>query len=1092
MNINIFLLSIIVKGMTKFKATFDTKPWYEEINDVIDKRHRQCTLKGESFYYDPPTDVFKEYKSGAEFETRVPYNMRKDCVRPTSMLSEEKDKYNRYFKHAQNKYACKALRGTWDQNTINRNNRFGRGTCWASENDAHCARKHEVPQLVRRLPNIPNKDLLIKKGKKDCDADEKCAWFKAKGEAFDCVRKNAITNEGNMVMDPPSSMPKDITSKDANIEQYLYDWYVRKNHGIPPSTTELFGEGDRCNPPKPGSAPSTGTATATPNSKKSRNATPDVDIPMDIDVMKLDVDNKNDEKVLRSVMKVVGYHGIEAKIMEWKRRKAHLRHYPEHKYKDEPLENLARDWSSLMADEAKNDDDDPVEGFKPSIPQSVVNMVMKNIAKKDSSNRGLMAIHSTGSGKTCCAAGVMDAFWDSKKQILFVSSIDAISSNPDYKFHECAKNLFPRFKQDAFKGASHEESMQKIADAFEKRNILFLPFAKLANRIVKTEKFKQLLFGSTPKQSMDKPVRKSKKETVPKDKPTKNSKSKIIKIKGGAASTQLPRLMKDSSMSRLLEYACDLYQQEPLKVYNALKTAGIHGWDDFVDLDNACLIVDEVHNLFRPLATQREKHKLVEEHIVNPQRHPSMKVVIMTATPGDSVNDIIKLINIVRDPSHDAIKPPNVEDATDVRRFKKDIRGLISFFDMSNDTTKFPIVTDNGLMKYPMSTKQFSKYVEAYKDVKADYKNYDALAKKNQLAKYWSGARKYSNMLFNFEKGLKLTEFSSKLPALLDTITKFQAEKHYVYSTFYEARGTSQGILEIARQLDALGYKKMTVKEARSYYKKISMPSSNDGAKAKKAETREVISSMPPKAKRYVLAIQKEIGEEGSTTAGKNLGFLIDLYNHPENRNGDFIGVFLASQGFNEGIDLKGVRHIHFFEPLVTLASDLQTIGRARRYCSHAALERDKGEWSVQIHRYLSDLPIEYTVKGKGDPQDAEKRTATLEKEIADAKAIQESFKGMKAPAIQEKFGIADYRTVIKEQISEKNKELKELKKNNKIDSSSIQNVDEFIYEQALEKMKELLIVQQAVKEAAVDCRILASFHNKNSTNPIVCDKWIE
>jgi len=62
----------------------------------------------------------------------------------------------------------------------------------------------------------------------------------------------------------------------------------------------------------------------------------------------------------------------------------------------------------------------------------------------------------------------------------------------------------------------------------------------------------------------------------------------------------------------------------------------------------------------------------------------------------------------------------------------------------------------------------------------------------------------------------------------------------------------------------------------------------------------------------------------------------------------------IATQNFNEGLDLKAVRHIHIFEPLVSMAGDLQTIGRARRYCSHQMLDKSKDEWNVRIWRYIS------------------------------------------------------------------------------------------------------------------------------------------
>jgi len=147
--------------------------------------------------------------------------------------------------------------------------------------------------------------------------------------------------------------------------------------------------------------------------------------------------------------------------------------------------------------------------FLPSIPQSVVNMVMKRVAilehniheTKNTDNipnipRGMLAWHSLGSGKTFTAAGVMDAFWESKRDIIFASSIDAIASNPDYKFHEGALNLFPRFQKPPFLGKDRAQTLAKIGAAFQERGVRFLSFAKLANRVKKSQESKR--GGATP------------------------------------------------------------------------------------------------------------------------------------------------------------------------------------------------------------------------------------------------------------------------------------------------------------------------------------------------------------------------------------------------------------------------------------------------------------------------------------------------------------------------------------------------------------------------------------------------------------------
>jgi len=220
--------------------------------------------------------------------------------------------------------------------------------------------------------------------------------------------------------------------------------------------------------------------------------------------------------------------------------------------------------------------------------------------------------------------------------------------------------------------------------------------------------------------------------------------------------------------------------------------------------------------------------------------------------------------------------------------------------------------------------------------------------------------------------------------------------------------------------------------------------------------------------KRFILAIQSEIGEQGSSSAGKNLHEMIQIYNSEENKYGDLVHVFLASQSFNEGLDLKAVRHIHIFEPLITMASDLQTIGRARRFCSHAHLpQRD---WTVQIHRYMSDFPIDVQVNG----------TSSLEMEVNDLEGIvadlDSRMKAEKDKAIKK---------VLKETHADKKKQLtalkKELKAQAKMDSANVHNIDEFIYKEAQNKMKELFVTYHSMKESAVDCRLLKQFHNDSS-----------
>jgi len=489
-------------------------------------------------------------------------------------------------------------------------------------------------------------------------------------------------------------------------------------------------------------------------------------------------------------------------------------------------------------------------------------------------------------------------------------------------------------------------------------------------------------------------------------------------------------------------------------VRKCLKEARITSWDDLVDLDNAIVVVDEVHNLFRPLATQKADHNYLESHFINTRhhelkgfkdhnyKHDRMKIIIMSATPGDNPRDVLKLLNIVRNPTRPPLKEFNVDKADEINNFKRDLAGLVSYFDMSSDPGKFPIKIDLGITRYPMSNKQFVKYIEAYKEnmKQPSATNYEKLAKENKLSKYWNKSRKYSNMVYNIEPGMQLGEVSSKLPPLLSNIEKHPNDKHYVYSSFYENKGTSQGILEIERQLKANGYEKLTIQEAKLI---------NKGKDIKPQ-------------KRYIMATLREIGD--SKNAGQNLNEMIKVYNMEANKDGSLVHVMLASNAFNEGIDLKAVRHIHMFEPLLTMASEQQTIGRARRYCSHADLDYEK--WKVYIHRYFSDLPIKVGVDNtKAMKEEVSKLEFKLKDLEEEQKNANKGSKGVLKSAI----------TSVKKELTSLKKELKELEK---LNASEIKNIDDFIYNEAFSRFKSLHVIYNCMREAAVDCKLLEKFHN--------------
>ncbi len=87
-------------------------------------------------------------------------------------------------------------------------------------------------------------------------------------------------------------------------------------------------------------------------------------------------------------------------------------------------------------------------------------------------------------------------------------------------------------------------------------------------------------------------------------------------------------------------------------------------------------------------------------------------------------------------------------------------------------------------------------------------------------------------------------------------------------------------------------------------------------------------------------------GEEDNDVRDK----ILWIYNHPENKHGEIVKVFLGTSAAAEGISLKNTKQVHIMEPYWNEVRIRQVIGRARRICSHAGLP--KSEQKVYVFRY--------------------------------------------------------------------------------------------------------------------------------------------
>jgi hypothetical protein len=212
-----------------------------------------------------------------------------------------------------------------------------------------------------------------------------------------------------------------------------------------------------------------------------------------------------------------------------------------------------------------------------------------------------------------------------------------------------------------------------------------------------------------------------------------------------------------------------------------------------------------------------------------------------------------------------------------------------------------------------------------------------------------------------------------------------------------------------------------------------------------------------------VLAISSELGDNK-----ENLKALANAFNAKDNAYGEYVGVFLASQGYNEGIDLKAVRHIHIFEPLLTFASDQQTIGRAARYCSHSDLDQNKGEWTVRIHRYISQEPKDMSIFNINYYNE---RIEYFGREI---QRMEETLKTLPKGASDTKAALKADITYLKDELNALGKKRKEIEKMN---LQNVQMVDEQIGKEAMERTMAMMRIYDAMKRASIDFLLLRDFH---------------
>lgn len=98
---------------------------------------------------------------------------------------------------------------------------------------------------------------------------------------------------------------------------------------------------------------------------------------------------------------------------------------------------------------------------------------------------------------------------------------------------------------------------------------------------------------------------------------------------------------------------------------------------------------------------------------------------------------------------------------------------------------------------------------------------------------------------------------------------------------------------------------------------------------------------------------------------------VLAIFNHFLNRDGDLIMAIIADGTAIEGLNLKTTQRVIACEPVVSAAKLQQLIGRARRYCSHAELPKNKQTVSFQMFVSENDSAFETSITREHEEYDA-------------------------------------------------------------------------------------------------------------------------
>lgn len=190
--------------------------------------------------------------------------------------------------------------------------------------------------------------------------------------------------------------------------------------------------------------------------------------------------------------------------------------------------------------------------------------------------------------------------------------------------------------------------------------------------------------------------------------------------------------------------------------------------------------------------------------------------------------------------------------------------------------------------------------------------------------------------------------------------------------SFIYSRFVYSGALSIALVLEANGYENAIRPGNQGYLKDVPLaPGGKQCALCEHKQSDHQGQDHEFKQAKYVLLT----GRDDLTPNNKGS---IELATKVENKDGELVKVVIGSQVASEGIDLKFIREVLVFDSWFHLNKLEQVIGRGIRFCSHAALPKEKrnctvvllltcfpetqNQETIEMYQYRSGFEKAYTI----------------------------------------------------------------------------------------------------------------------------------